>query len=110
MEMEPVSRHLGRYLIDNKDEVAYCVFVSTFLDINVINDFRGRKVIGYFDPKTNEHVADMKIIPVATAELRTILERGIRYDRLYSLFERAYQSSESVPMWYEREIINAVKC
>lgn len=41
MEMEPVSRHLGDYLLSHNEE-AYCLFVTTFLHVNVVADFRGR--------------------------------------------------------------------
>lgn len=43
MEMEPVSRHLGRHLLRTGNLDSYCVFATTYLDINVIADFRGRK-------------------------------------------------------------------
>lgn len=44
MEMEPVSRHLGRHLLRTGNLNSYCVFATTYLDINVIADFRGRKI------------------------------------------------------------------
>jgi hypothetical protein len=50
----------------------------------------------------------MKILPLETAELRTILERNISYDTLYPLFENAYRSNELVPTWYEREVVNKI--
>ena len=43
MEMEPVTRHLGRHLICTGNLDSYCVFVTNHLDINVISDFRSSK-------------------------------------------------------------------
>ena len=47
IEMEPVSRHLGDYLLSHTDEQAYCLFATTYLHINVVSDFRMRKTICY---------------------------------------------------------------
>ena len=48
MEMEPVSRHLGDYLLSHTDEQAYCLFATTYLHVNVISDFRMRKSNPYY--------------------------------------------------------------
>lgn len=45
MEMEPVSRHLGMHLIRTGNLNSYCVFATTYLDINVTADFRNRKTV-----------------------------------------------------------------
>ncbi|MDR1665370.1 MAG: AlwI family type II restriction endonuclease [Clostridiales bacterium] len=104
MEMEPVSRHLGEYILSNGGMNAYCVFVSTFLHRNVISDFRNRRTYQYYSDKFESVVDGLKILPLATAEIRGILERGIGYERLYALFESACRSDEPVPTWYEREV------
>jgi hypothetical protein len=109
MEMEPVSRHLGEYILLTGDKHAYCIFVSTFLHRNVISDFRNRQTYEYYSNQYENVVEGLKILPLATAELRTILEREIGYERLYSLFETAYHSNEPVPDWYEREMMNKIK-
>lgn len=103
-EMEPVSRHLANYMIDENPN-AYCTFVSNNLHASVISDFRGRKNSPYYRNDT-EHVDSMKIIPLHTQELRTILEKGITYDRLYGLFEAAYASEDvkAPPEWYRQKI------
>lgn len=103
-EMEPVSRHLGEHIIATGGAAAYCVFVSTFLHRNVISDFRNRCSYQYYSDQYKSVVNGLKILPLATAELRTILERNISYEQLYELFESAYRSNEPVPTWYEREI------
>lgn len=108
MEMEPVSRHLGEYILSTGNESAYSLFVSTFLHLNVISDFRNRKTYRYYDEKHEKSVNGLKILPFATAELRTVLKNNISYERLYSLFEMAFHSSESELTWYEREVMNNI--
>ncbi|MDR0426370.1 MAG: AlwI family type II restriction endonuclease [Clostridiales bacterium] len=109
MEMEPVSRHLGDYLLKNKDENAYCVFVSTYLHINVKSDFRGRKNIPYYSTNNGDHIDGMKIIPCQTTELRTILDKDLTYACIYRLFEAAYQSTDAPNVWYENNIIKTLE-
>jgi hypothetical protein len=104
MEMEPVSRHLGDYLLRNRGTEAYCVFISTFLHINVIGDFRSRKNSPYYSSDGRDSVDGMKILPCATEELRTIVDREITYARLYSLFEAAYNSADTPNIWYTNNI------
>jgi hypothetical protein len=105
MEMEPVSRHLGEYILTSGNQNAYCVFVSTFLHPSVIGDFRSWKDRAYYGRNYTSTDVGLKILPLATTELRTILRREINYDKLYPLFESSYQSDESVPTWYEREVV-----
>jgi hypothetical protein len=108
MEMESVSRHLGEHILTTGDKAAYCVFVSTFLHRNVISDFRNRRTYQYYSGRYENVVDGLKILPLATAEMKTILENGVNYVALYSLFKAASQSDEPVPTWYEREIINHI--
>jgi hypothetical protein len=108
MEMEPVSRHLGEYILRSGNENAYCVFVSTLLHRNVISDFRNRRTYQYYSDQYENEVDGLKIIPLATAEIQTILERGIGYAELYSIFEAAYRSNEPVPTWYEMEVASKI--
>ena len=71
MEMEPVSRHLGRHLIRTGNLDSYCVFATNYLDINVIADFRGRKSMPFYDTQDySKSVNGMKIIPLQTSELK----------------------------------------
>jgi len=109
MEMEPVSRHLGEYILHTGDKDSYCVFVSNALHLNLISDFRNRKTYTYYGKQPEKSIYGLKILPLAAAELRIILEHGIGYDRLYSLFEAAYNSDKPIPMWYESEIVNKIK-
>jgi len=99
-EMEPVSRHLANYMIDESPN-AYCTFVANNLHASVISDFRGRKSMPYYRNDT-DHVDSMKIIPLHTRELKTILERDISYSQIYDVFEDAYSDTAVVapPEWY----------
>ncbi|MDE5773088.1 MAG: AlwI family type II restriction endonuclease [Muribaculaceae bacterium] len=105
MEMEPVSRHLGRHLLRTKDFNSYCVFATTNLDVNVISDFKHRKNIPYYDTQNeDDFIPGMKIIPLDTSDLREILRQGKTYRELYPLFEAAYQQSDNFhpKKWYEK--------
>ena len=89
MEMEPVSRHLGQFLLSHPgDRSSYCAFVTTYLDLNVISDFRGKKHQTFYNPSDRtKHVDGMKIVPIDTKMLREILERGLQYPSLYRTFD-----------------------
>jgi hypothetical protein len=108
MEMEPVSRHLGEHILSKGDKKAYCVFISTFLHRNVISDFRHRKNMPYYGENYESVVEGMKILPLATEELQSILEHGINYEKLYGIFESAFHSDEPVPTWYEKYVIDCL--
>ena len=106
MEMEPVSRHLGRHLLRTRNMNSYCVFATTYLDINVISDFRARKTTPYYDPQDySQHVDGMKIIPLATSELKKIVENHKKYKELYAIFATAYDSQLPPHEWYEVEVL-----
>ena len=106
MEMEPVSRHLGEYLLSHADEHAYCLFTTTYLHINVISDFRMRKLMPYYSSDGTRSIDGMKIIPCQTAELRTIIQKKLTYAQLYQIFEQAYQSTIAPNEWYKQNIKN----
>lgn len=102
MEMEPVSRHLGRHLICTGNLDSYCVFVTNYLDINVIADFRTRKHTPFYDPQDyNKFVDGMKIIPLQTSDLKKILKDGRKYKELYILFDEAFKSNLPPHQWYD---------
>lgn len=108
MEMEPVSRHLGRHLIRTGNLNSYCVFATTYLDINVIADFRGRKNMPFYDTQDyTKSVDGMKIIPLQTEELKKIIKSETRYMVLFSLFEEAFNSPLQPHEWYDNTIIRA---
>lgn len=105
MEMEPVSRHLGRHLIRTGNLNSYCVFSTTYLDINVIADFRGRKHMPFYDTQDyTKSVDGMKIIPLQTSELKRIVNNHINYKPLFAMFESAYLSDDMPHDWYTNNI------
>lgn len=106
MEMEPVSRHLGDYMLQYPEEKAYCVFIATYLHVNVVADFRGRKLLPYYSIDGKASINGMEIIPCQTSELKTIIKRHISYAQLYKIFNQAYQSLEAPNVWYKDEIVN----
>lgn len=107
MEMEPVSRHLGRHLLRTGNLNSYCVFATTYLDINVIADFRGRKNMPFYDTQDyTKSVDGMKIIPLQTSELKSIVINRKIYSQLYRLFENAHSSTLLPHEWYRNNIQN----
>ena len=93
MEMEPVSRHLGEHLIATNNHNSYCVFATNNLNPNVISDFRHRKNSIYYDPKNiTKSIKGMKIIPLETGDLRTIIKNRKHYTELYKIFDEAYHN------------------
>ena len=106
MEMEPVSRHLGEYLLSHADEHAYCLFATTYLHINVISDFRMRKSMPYYSSDGTRSIDGMKIIPCQTSEIKTIINKKITYTDLYHIFQDAFNALAAPNIWYEKEIKN----
>lgn len=110
MEMEPVSRHLGRHLIRTGNLNSYCVFATNYLDINVIADFRGRKSMPFYDTQDySKSVNGMKIIPLQTSELKKIISNGRTYKELYPLFEEAFNSTLPPHEWYIKNVTNILQ-
>jgi hypothetical protein len=104
MEMEPVSRHLGNHILRTNNKRSYCLFATNYLDMNVISDFRGRKNMFFYDTRdASRYVHGMKIIPLQTSDLRSILMTKKKYSELYPKYEKAYQKDASMmPVyWYE---------
>ncbi len=105
MEMEPVSRHLGEYCIMNPEDEAYCVFVTTYLNVNVISDFRARRFMEYYNSAGTDYITGMKILPIQTSELKTLLRFDVRYPQIYKMLDKAYNSSEAPREWYVNNIV-----
>ncbi len=108
MEMEPVSRHLGEYCLTNPDNEAYCVFITTNLNNNVISDFRARKNMEYYNHSGTAFITGMKILPLQTSELKDILRLEIRYPQIYQLLDSAYHSGGAPKEWYEECIVKGI--
>lgn len=105
MEMEPVSRHLGDYCIAHPLEEAYCVFITTYLNVNVISDFRARRYMEYYNTAGTDYITGMKILPIQTSELKTLLRFDVKYPQIYKMLDKAHNSSEAPKEWYENNIV-----
>lgn len=105
MEMEPVSRHLGDYCITHPEDEAYCVFVTTYLNINVISDFRARRYMEYYNAAGTDYITGMKILPIQTSELKTLLRFDVKYPQIFKMLDKAYNSSGAPKEWYENNIV-----
>ena len=102
MEMEPVSRHLGEYILTHKGLESYCVFITNFLHMNVISDFRNRRKMEYYGGKNGDEVINgMMITPLENELLVTILKNKVTYAKLYKLFHDVQESSLAPKEWYE---------
>lgn len=101
IEMEPVSRHLGDYRIRFNNPFDYSLFVSTYLDKNVISDFRYRKTIPY--TRDEETITGMKIISMDTSALKQIIENRVKYKYLYEVFDKYYKMPLEMDMqeWHD---------
>lgn len=73
MEIEPVSRYLGEYCLMNTDDEAYCVFITAYLKKNGIYDFRSSRNMQCYNTSETEWMNGMKILPIQTSELKTLL-------------------------------------
>ena len=107
-EIEPVSRHLGDYLLQTENNKSYCVFISNFLAINVVSDFINRKTYHHYSNDGTKSVTGLKIIPLQTSELKTIIKKGLKYKNLYLLFDKAYLSNEKADTWYSKNIVSVL--
>lgn len=105
MEMEPVSRHLGDYRIRFNNPFDYGLFVSTYLDDNVVNDFRYRKIIPY--KRDNETITGMKIISMDTDSLKKIIENKVKYKYLYEVFDKYHEMPLETVDWHDGMIKEA---
>lgn len=103
MEMEPVSRHLGEYMLSHKNLESYCVFITNFLHMNVISDFRNRRNMEYYGGKNGDEVINgMMITPLENELLVAILKNGVKYSQLYKLFHEVQENSLAPKEWYEK--------
>lgn len=105
MEMEPVSRHLGDYRIQFNNPFDYSLFVSTYLDKNVISDFRYRKIIPY--TRDEETITGMKIISMDTDSLKKIIENKVKYKYLYEVFDKYHEMPLETVDWHDGMIKEA---
>lgn len=109
MEMEPVSRHLGEYMLSHKEIEAYAAFVSTHININVVSDFLGRRNLPYYNSQNyDEYVSGLKIIPIDTNKIKEFIERHYNYDMIYELLDDLYKQNIRPNEW-DRCFINEIQ-
>lgn len=107
MEMEPVSRHLGENIKLTNNENDYVLFVAPELEERIVLDFRSMRNRYY--PKGNgEFISGLKIIPIDINILKTLLEKNVKYNEIYSWFDKAYKSLEPDPVWFKKEILEKI--
>lgn len=111
MEMEPVSRHLGDHILATHNNNDYAVFITNYLDANVISDFRNRKNVPYYNRfDSSKYILGMKIIPIETKVLKDILLKKLNYNVLYKIFDDAFNADGIMPHeWYKTFIVNKIK-
>lgn len=64
----------------------------------------------YYDPNDYDKSVDgMKIIPLQTSELKTIISKKVKYKYLYSIFDEAYKSELKPHEWYKICITDKIK-
>lgn len=100
-EMEPVSRHLIRNIQEYDNENSYAIFVANILNGEVLSDFRSRKNYWY-KGKNDQPKQGLKIIPLSINDVIIILQKDIKYNELYLLFEKAYKDDKINDLeWYD---------
>lgn len=110
MEMEPVSRHLGQHILRNLSVNDYCIFATTYLDLNVLSDFCSRRNSWFYEPTTHEHwdeahrIPGMKIVPLRTEELKKLIRSHMTYAELYPHITVGYVSPQLPHQWYREKI------
>lgn len=101
MELEPVSRHLFNTIKESGNFADYAILVSTTIHPSIISDFRGRKnqetsLDGVF------FVDGLKILPIDTNMIKSMLHNKLYYDNIYQIFEDAHQSELTLKQgWYK---------
>lgn len=103
LELEPVPRHLGDYILDHKGSLAYCLFATNHLNPSVLSHYRQFRLgEDYVKDWDSEPVKNMKIIPLETKLIAALLRDSWTYKKVYSIFEHYYSSVEKdARKWYK---------
>ena len=59
----------------------------------------------YYNTSGTKFITGMKILPIQTSELKTLLKFDVRYPQIYNMLDKAYSSSEAPKEWYENNIV-----
>lgn len=57
------------------------IITQTYLNNNVISDFRTRKDMQYYNLSGTEHISGMKILPIQAGELKSLIKFEVDYLR-----------------------------
>lgn len=110
-EMEPVSRHLAEYILQNntftkvsennevyaEDQTAQAVFIATYLDTNTRNDFYARRFTQYSKKGVSAKLAGTNIIGIDTKTLTKLIKGNIAYSSIYPLLQDYFSSEVKSP-------------
>jgi hypothetical protein len=103
MELEPVSRHLGRYKLHSGNADDYVIFIASHLDPNVLVNFRSYKNLRYYSVSdTTKYVDSLKIIPFDIDDVCVIVDKKYTRKDLELKIENSYLNNEHDGLtWYE---------
>lgn len=103
MELEPVSRHLGRYKLNSGNSDDYVIFIASHLDPNVLVNFRSYKNLRYYNTSdTTQYTSSLKIIPFSIDDVCLIIDKGYNRIALEEKIEDSYIDIEKDGLiWYE---------
>ena len=103
-EMEPVSRHLMRYLQEHDETESYALFFAPYLNEEVLSDFRNKKTY-QFRGKNGTVQQGLKIMALDIDDMIFILQHNITYEQLYDIFDRAFKDTVVNDLdWYQEQI------
>ena len=103
MELEPVSRHLGRYKIQN-GKSHYAIFIAPYLDPNVLVSFRSYKNLTYYNPSnTQQFTQGLKIIQFNIDDIITIIDNRLTYEDINKIIDKSFNHNQSDGfIWYNK--------
>ena len=110
MELEPVSRHLGKYLLSGKK--AYAIFIAPYLYPNVLVAFRAYAKLRFYDPKdTTKYVENLDIIPLSIDDIICMIKAKIDYEQ-FLLYKKSWLESGEMDgfVWYNKIIKKDIAC
>lgn len=106
MELEPVSRHLGRYKLGSNKPNDYVIFIASHLDPNVLVNFRSYRNLRYYNTNdTAKYVDSLKIIPFDIDDICLIINKGYNRTELEKRIEDSYVDNEKDGLlWYKNTL------
>jgi hypothetical protein len=94
LELEPVTRHLGKYMMD-KNNNSYAIFIAPYLDPNVLVNFRAYKDLKFYNTiDTSQFVEGLKIIPLSIDDITDIINNSLNYKSLKDILDQSFNHPE----------------